>query len=194
MPIAFRKYFLLVLFNFIIPYGFGQTYDYIKVIVGKGVVFNSDSILLNKTTIKQTCDILKIKDITNNGDLIFSTWDGYDAETLEMTGGTELIKKVPYKNIEFEFASAIEKDNLKLRWIRMKADKSMKIYCDNGLIMNAINPDILGLFPKVDKVDYISENGLTFNLYSYGMSFKLIRLDNNDLQLIEISVHYKSDL
>ena len=187
----FRKYIILTLLNLSFSVSFGQTFDFVKVITGKGIVFNNDSILLFKTSIKKTCEILKIKDISNNGDIIMSEWDGYDPETLEMTGGTEWIKEVKFKNIVFEFSSDTDVVNLKLRWIRIGENPSMKIYTDNGLEMGEINPDISGLFPKFTKNDFISNDLKTYNLYSYGVSLKLEKLDNNDLRLMEISTHYK---
>ena len=191
MTMTFRKYIILTVFLFSLIGAFGQTFDFVKVIAGKGIVFNNDSILLYKTSIKKTCEILRVKDISDNGDIIMSQWDGYDPETLEMTGGTEWIKEVRFKNIVCEFSSDSNIKNLKLRWIRIGVDKFMKIYTDNGFEMGEINPNILELFPKVSKHDFISDDLKTYNLYTYGVSFGLEKLVNNDLRMIEISTHYK---
>lgn len=188
---TFRKYIILTVLNFSFIGGFGQTFDFIKVIAGKGIVFNNDSILLFKTSIKKTCEILKIKDISNNGHLIISEWDGYDPETLEMTSGTDWIKEVRFKNIVFRFSSDTDPNNLKLRKIRIGEYKSMKIYTDNGFEMGEINPNISEQFPKVSKHDFVSDDLKTYNLYTYGVSFGLERLENNDLRLVEISTHQK---
>ena len=188
---TFRKYLIWALFNLSFIGGFGQTYDFVKVIAGKGIVFNSDSILLFKTSIKKTCEIFKIKDISNNSDIKMVEWDGYKPETLEMTGGTEWIKEVRFKNIVIEFSSDTDRKTLKLRRIRIGEDKTMKIYTDNGLEIGEINPHITSQYPIVAKKDYISDDLMVYNLYSYGISFKLDKLENNDLRLVEISTHYK---
>jgi hypothetical protein len=190
---TFRKYFILTIFNFSFIGSFGQTFDFVKVIAGKGIVFNNDSILLFKTSIKKTCKILKIRDnISNNDTIIIREWDGYDPETLEMTGGTEWIKEVRFKNIVFEFSSDSDVKKLELRWIRIGVDKSMKIYTDNGFEMGEINPNILEQFPKLSKYDFVSDDLKTYNLNTYGVSFELEKLENNDLRLVEISTHYKN--
>jgi hypothetical protein len=188
---TFRKYIILTVLLFSFIGGFGQRFDFVKIIAGKGIVFNNDSILLYKTSIKKTCEIFKVKDISDSEDIIISNWDGYDPETLEMTGGTEWIKEVKFKNIVCEFSSDSDVKKLELRWIRIRADKTMKIYTDSGFEMGEINPDILELFPKVSKHDFVSSDLKTYNLYTYGVSFGLDRLENNDLRLIEISTHYK---
>ena len=51
MTMTFRKYIILTVLNFSFIGGFGQTFDFVKVIAGKGIVFNNDSILLYKTSI-----------------------------------------------------------------------------------------------------------------------------------------------
>jgi hypothetical protein len=191
MTMTFRKYIILTVLNFSFIGGFGQTFDFVKVIAGKGIVFNNDSILLYKTSIKKTCEILRVKDISDNGDIIMSTWDGYDSETLKMTGGTKWIKEVRFKNIVCEFSSDSDVKKLELSWVRIREDKSMKIYTDNGFEMGEINPNIIELFPKVSKNDFVSGDLKTYNLYTYGVSFGLEKLENNDLRLVEISTHYK---
>lgn len=120
-----------------------------------------------------------------------STWDGYDSETLKMTGGTKWIKEVRFKNIVCEFSSDSDVKKLELSWVRIREDKSMKIYTDNGFEMGEINPNIIELFPKVSKNDFVSGDLKTYNLYTYGVSFGLEKLENNDLRLVEISTHYK---
>ena len=168
---------------------FGQQHDLVKILPGIGIVYNNDSIILNKTTIRELHRILKIKNTSNPNEFIMTMWDGYDPETLESTSGSEYTREIKYKSIIFEFAEETDKDNLKLRWIRMGEDKTLKIYMDNGLIIGMINPKIKDFYTLTGKKDYISENGLTFNLYKYGISLQLERLGNEDLKLAEISTH-----
>lgn len=180
---------LILLFSIISSCSFGQQYDFVKILPGNGIVYNNDSILLNKTSIKKLLRILKIKDTSNPNEFIMTMWDGYDPETLESTSGAEYTREIKYKSIIFEFADETDKVNLKLRWIRIGEDKTLKIYTDNGLIIGMINPKIKDYYPLTGKGDYISENGLTYNLYKYGISLQLERLENDDLRLIEISTH-----
>jgi hypothetical protein len=168
---------------------FGQQYDFVKILPGIGIVYNSDSIILNKTTIKELHRILKIKDTSNPNEFIMTMWDGYDSETLESTSGTEFTREIKFKSITFEFADETDKDNLKLRWIRMREDKTLKISTDNGLMIGMVNPKIKDFYPLIGKRDYISDNGLTYNLYKYGISLQLEIVEKDDLKLIEISTH-----
>lgn len=189
---TFRKHIILTVLSFSFIGGFGQTFDFVKVMAGKGIVFNNDTILLNTTSLNETRKILKIKANSNeDGILMQALWDGYDIETQEMTSGSEWLKEVRFKNIVFEFASENDSENLKLRRIRIGEDKSMKIYTDNGFEIGEINPNISELFPRISKHDIISDDLKTYNLYSYGVSFGLEKLETNDLRLVEISTHYK---
>ena len=168
---------------------FGQQYDFVKILPGTGIVYNNDSIILNKTKIGELHRILKIKDSSNPNEFVMTMWDGFDPETLEFTSGVEYTREIKFKSITFEFSDETDKDNLKLRWIRIKEDNSLKIYTDNGLMIGMINPKIREFYPLTGKKDYISDNGLTYNLYKYGISMQLEKLENNDLRLIEISTH-----
>jgi hypothetical protein len=168
---------------------FGQQYDFVKILPGIGIVYNNDSIILNKTTIRELHRILKINYTPNPNEFLMTMWDGYDPETLESTSGTEYTREIKFKSITFEFADETDRDNLKLRWIRMKGDNTLKIYTDNGLMIGMINPKIKEFYPLTGKRDYISENGLTYNLYKYGISLQFERIENDDLKLIELSTH-----
>ncbi|MCW3789060.1 hypothetical protein [Plebeiibacterium sediminum] len=168
---------------------FGQQYDFVKILPGIGIVYNSDSIFLNKTTITELHQILKIKENSNPNVFVITMWDGYDSETLESISGTEYTREINFKSITFEFADETDKDNLKLRCITMKEDNTLKIYTDNGLMLGMTNPEIREFYPLTRKKDFISENGLNYNLYKYGISLQLEKLENNDMMLIEISTH-----
>ena len=170
---------------------FGQQYDFVKILPGVGIVYDNDSIILNKTTIRELHQILKIKDTSNPNEISIRMWDGYDPETLEAASGSEYTREIEFKSITFEFADDKDKNNLKLRLIRMSDNNTLKIYTDNGLLIGMVNPKIKEFYPLAGKMDYISDNGLTYNLYSYGISIQLEKLDNNDLKLIEISTHLK---
>ncbi len=167
----------------------GQQYDFVKIVPGIGIVYNNDSIILQKTTINELYRTLKIKKNSNPNEIRMILWDGYDSETFEPKSGIEFMRKVKFKTIEFEFTSETDKNNLKLKQIKIKGDKNLKIYTDNGLMIGMYNPQIKETYPLIGKRDYISEDSLTYNLYNYGISFQLEKLDFNSLRLIEISTH-----
>ena len=167
----------------------GQQYDFVKILPGIGIVYNNDSIILQKTTINELYRTLKIKKNSNPNEIRMILWDGYDSETFEPKSGIEFMRKVKFKTIEFEFTSETDKNNLKLKQIKIKGDKNLKIYTDNGLMIGMYNPQIKETYPLIGKRDYISEDSLTYNLYNYGISFQLEKLDFNSLRLIEISTH-----
>ena len=171
---------------------FGQYYDFVKILPGKGILFNNDSVLLSTTTMKQACNVLKIKyDYHPDKMILPALWDGYDAKTFVHTHGSEWINEITYKSIVLEFADEQDKNNLKLRRITMKANNSLKIYTDNGLMIGDINPEIFKLFPIKQQWDYYSDDQLTYCLYSYGISIQLEKLSNGNFRLAEISVHHK---
>ena len=172
---------------------FGQSYDFVKIFPGKGILFNNDSVLLSATTMRQVCSILKIKyDYRPDKMILPVLWDGFDAKTLEPTHGSEWVNKIIYKSIVLEFADEHDKNNLKLWRITMKANDSLKIYTDNGLMIGNINPEIIKLFPIKQRWDYYSDDRLTYCLYSYGISFQLEKLTDGNNILTEISIHHKN--
>jgi hypothetical protein len=186
----FRNVILIsaILFNTEVS---GQRYDFVKILPGQGIVFNNDSILLYKSTVKDICKFFKIKDNCNPNEIVMRIWDGYDPVTGESISGVEYTKDIKFKSIVFEFSDESNRNQLLLKWIRLRDDKMLKIYTDNGLVLGMINPKLKDLYPVTKKQDFISENQLTYNLYTYGISFQLEKLLNNDFKLIEVSTHYK---
>ena len=178
------KFKAFILFNLICFTAFSQKIHSVKVLPGQGIVYDNDSILLLKTTIKQVCSIFKIKYKPNPNEYTINQWDGFEVET----GNTHEIK---FKSLNFEFSDEKDRNNLKLKWITIQEDKSLKVFTESGLEIGMINPKIIDLYPKGEKNDYISDNKLTYNLYTYGISMQLVQLPNNDLKLTEISTHYK---
>jgi hypothetical protein len=77
-----------------------------------------------------------------------------------------------------------------LKWVTIKPDKSLNVKVDNSISLNQLDPPIDKYFPKTNKYDYVSKNFLSYNLYSYGVSFILDSIENTR-ELVEISVHYK---
>jgi hypothetical protein len=77
-----------------------------------------------------------------------------------------------------------------MKRIETKDDKTLKIYTEKGLVMGMINPQINVIYPILQKIDYVSDNKMTYNLYTYGISIQLAKLMTGDLQIMEISTHY----
>lgn len=191
MTVTFNKPILTILFCLSLSIGFGQKYDFVKVVAGKGIVFNNDSILIEKTDIKETCKILGIKAPSSSDLILMREWTGFDFETMEDASGTEWVREINYKTIVFEFVSETDKEDLKLKWIKVRKDSSIKAYTDTGFEFVDINPNISNIYPSKKKHDYISDNQLTYNLYSHGISFQLEKVDETIKKISEISVHYK---
>ena len=189
--VIFIRFKILIIASLFVTELFGQHYDFVKILSGQGIVYNNDSILLYKTTVNELHQILKIKDTADPDMFSMSIWDGYDSETMEKVSGSKYIRTIEFKSIKFEFEDEKDRNNLKLVWIRIKEDNTLKIYTDNGLIMGMTNPNFKKIFPVLRKRDYVSESGLTYNLYSYGISLQLKKMENEDLQIIKISTHFK---
>jgi len=186
---TYRAIIILMQLCFISFIGKGQTFDFVKVIAGQGVVYNNDTIFLEKTNIKETCRILKIADQTESEIIYMTMWDGFDSETGESTSGAELTREIKHNSLVFEFASENDKYNLELRYIEIKENAATKVYTDTGFELGEINPDILGVYSEKSKHDYVSDNKLTYNLFAHGISFQLEQLENGDKKLVEITTH-----
>ena len=162
----------------------GQTRDRVDILPGTGLIINGDSILINRTTIEQLENILSIK-----ADSGFSIriWDGFNEKTMEEVSGTELVKNIKFRTLDFEYVGA-DSTSLKLNWVRISNSNDMDIMINEELKLGTLNPIILELF-KQTSTDYVSDDHKTYNLYSHGVSFKLV--DNAaGLMLDELSVHY----
>lgn len=180
-------FILLISITVICNIVLGHKTHHILILPGLGIVYEKDSIMLDKTTYNEVCKILKIRDRSKFDEISVNHWEGYDQETGEPTSGSEYVKEIKYKSIMFEFAHDKYNGTEELRSIRLKADKSLMIITDSGLIMGMINPQIKYIYPRTENNYNISEEDLTYDLFSYGVSFKLEKLANNDLKLIEIS-------
>ena len=139
---------------------------------------------------RDVCNILKIKEKVNPKEILLRHWDGYNSQTLESTSGTEYFREIKFKSLVFEFSDEKDRNHLKLKWIRTKDDKTLKIYTEKGLVMGMINPQINVIYAILQKIDYVSDNKMTYNLYTYGISIQLAKLMTGDLQIMEISTHY----
>ena len=104
--------------------------------------------------------------------------------------GTEFGKNIMYRGIEFEY-KGVSKDSLNLEWIRIKKNDNLKVIIINDHIMlgRDLTSDRCLLYQET-KNDYISDDSLTYNMYSQGVSFQFERQGNNRI-LEEVSIHYK---
>ena len=182
----------IIVFSFASTSTFGQKIDFVKVIAGQGIIYNNDSIKLFKTTVNDLCKILNIKLALDPNELTIRMWDGYDPKTGESVSGSEYYKEINYKSLNFQFSDSSSDKNLKLNWIQIKGDKTLKVYTDSGLQIGDINPQIAKKYLLYINNDFISSDSLTYNLYTYGISFRLEKINKKDITLTEISTHYKT--
>lgn len=182
---------LLIILSIISSCSFGQKYDFVKILPGEGIVYNNDSILLRKISVSETFKTLKIKDTSDPNIFSITHWDGIDSETGEWISGTEYTKEIEFKSITFNFAHETSLDSLELVSIEINENSNFKSYTDNGLMIGMINPNIKEKFPIQNKDDYISDNELTYNLYTYGISIYLEILPNEDKRITKISTHHR---
>ena len=175
-------YFIILVFNICYQVS-GQ--DIIKIIPGHSINFNNHEIKLKETSLDSLLFHLELKDTFG---IILSHWDGIDLETGEETYGFEVIKEIPFEGIVFNFSGPSE-DSLSLASIRI--DKNLErieiapcpVYFDNA------DKQIDECFPLQNKLDYISADFLTYNLYSYGISFSLDSIGNTRI-LEEVTIHH----
>ena len=129
----------ILIFTNLICFGvFGQHYDFVKIIPGQGIVFNNDSIILGKTSIKEVCRIFKVKD--NPNEIRVTEGESVYKRKGEPQSYTYYSRDIIYKSITFTFGDE-NAQNFELVSIKAKEDKSLKIYTNNGLIIGTIMVD-----------------------------------------------------
>jgi len=179
-----RYKILVIVFVFFPKSFFGQNYDFVKVLSGQGIVYNNDSILLNKTKIAELHKILKIKDNSKNE---ISVWmSGEDLVTGEKAEKVGYKRIVEFKSFDFGFGSNTKR-KLVLKSIRIKEDETVNIYTDTGLIMGMINLNIMDLVEKCN-INFVSDDGLKYVLFNYGIILKLEKINDEDLKIVEMIV------
>ena len=158
----------------------------VTVKAGEQIQVNEITIKLNKTSVDEVLKALELEDIFG---VSFSHWDGVDMETGESTYGSEFVKNILYKGIDFEFKGQT-KDSLILDWIRIKKTDYLDVKVNDQISLGDTNPPVDKYFKEQNKYDYISDDSLTYNLYSQGVSFQFDR-KGEDRILKEVSIHYK---
>jgi len=182
---------LTILFSVLSAFSFGQNFDFVKVLPGKGIVYNNDSILLNTTSLSDLYRKLNIEDTSEKNVFPITHWDGYDPETNEFISGEDYTKEINYKSITFNFSHENSLDSLELISIEIKEDKNLKVYTNNGFMIGMINPKLKEKLPLQNRNDYISDDELTYNLYTYGISFYLEIMPNGNKRITKIETHIK---
>jgi len=102
----FLRLKILILINLICFGVFGQHFDFVKITPGQGIVFNKDIIILGKTSIKEVCRILKIKDDPTAISIV--EWTGFDGKTGRPSFGSDYLKSLIYKSLVFNFVGENE--------------------------------------------------------------------------------------
>lgn len=166
----------------------GQILDTLVALPGKGMVINSDTIFIDRTSVKEAMKILNIKEKPGLSHGI--------AHGINLTEGKEeswtfVNIDLEFKDITLEYEGETEAD-LQLQWITIPSAIDYVIEISDEIVLDGNNPDINSFFPKEKEYDFISSDSLTFNLYSHGISFKLEK-EKFGKKLKEISVHHTID-
>ncbi|OAN60706.1 hypothetical protein A8B79_09290 [Balneola sp. EhC07] len=177
--------FKFIAFVFLVPVSAFAQIDSLSVLPGRGLVIKSDTIFINKTTIEETMNLLEINELPPLG---YATVSGVNLDTGEFFCEAFVTRELKFLGINFDYEGETEKD-LKLKWIRISVSDSYFAKFSETLFLGQFNPKIDSFFPEVSKYDYVSEDSLTYNLYSSGISFSLKGKEQKILN--EISVHYK---
>lgn len=182
----FLKYlvaFSTLLLGFFSAYG--QAVDTLAALPGKGLIVNSDTIFVNKTSVKEAMDILGIKEKPK---LAYGVWDGANLDTGKDTSGTFVSRTLNFKGVTFEYEGENEAD-LQLQWITVPFSTNYYAFVNDNLYLGKEDPNFEKYFSPETEYDYISKDSLTYNFYSSGISFELDSTQNTT-KLSEISVHY----
>lgn len=156
-----------------------------NILPGKGILINTQVVTLNTTSPKELGTMLGITDSLPANFVEAECFDekgesfncGYYAKTLH------------YKNIAFEFQGQ-EADNIQLSWIRVTVDNDMNLAINDSIKVASEFEKISQYFPTRTKYDNLAEDDLSYNLYSYGISFQYERVGDKRV-LKEVSVHGK---
>jgi hypothetical protein len=159
--------------------------DTLYISPGKYLVIDGDTISIDKTSIDKTMEVLGIQE---KPEFAITIADYVDLETGGF--GSDVFKsaQINFEGISFEYEGP-EENNMNLKWIRIPHSKKYIIEINSDIIFEQVNPEIDLHFPSKTTYDYVSEDSLTYNLYSYGLSFSLEEVDSNRI-LKEVSVHY----
>jgi len=174
---------LFALFTFFILV-FNYKTEIVKILPGRGICLNNDTIYIEKTPPNKLLKLLNLKDVFRSS---YRHWDGVNLETGKVIYGDELVKNIIYNNINFEFIGKTE-ESLTLKRVRIQDSRDLIVFVNDSIILGQSNPPIDIYFKKKNKSDYISDNWLTYNLYSQGISFRLDSIGQTR-KLKEVLVH-----
>ena len=188
------KLYILCIFSIFFLCLSGQNLKNVQILPGVGVIIEKDTIILHKTTLSETCQTLGVK-FSKPKIWPINHWNGVtineQTKISKDTSGSYYGIEINYKSIVFEFIDEKDPEKLILESISLESDKSLIIKLKNGLGLGTINPNISEIYPIVKKVDEVSEDALTYKLYSQGITFYLERNSNNELNLSKIVIHNK---
>jgi hypothetical protein len=159
--------------------------DTLFVLPGEGLVIKSDTIFINKTPIDEAMKHLGIDELPTLG---YATASGVNLETGEFFCEAFVTRELKFSGISFDYEGDAEED-LNLKWITIPKSDYYFAKVSDTITLGQLNPMLDSFFPKASKYDYVSDDSLTYNLYSYGISFSLNKEEQKILD--EISVHYK---
>jgi len=179
---------LLFLVPFLSPNLYGYNFFRIKILPGCGIIYKNDSILLQRSTFTNTCRVLKINENQQN-EVEVTLSQGVETVNGKSVDWSEYTRVVKFRNLILRFDD--NKPN-KLLSIIIRPDEKTKILTEKDIEIEIINPKIKDLYPNLQHEDFISSDSLNYYLKSYGISFQLEKITNNNFQLIEISIETRN--
>lgn len=179
------SYLLILIYN-LVRKRKTKSPEEVTVNAGEQIQVGESVISLFKTSIDEILEEFELED---NFGIFYSHWDDVDMETGQFTYSYEFEKNIHYKGIDFEFKGK-SKDSLTLEWIRIKQTDYLDVKVNDKISLGDTNPSVDKYFGKHSKYDYISDDSLTYNLFSQGISFQF-KQKGLDRILKEVSIHYK---
>ncbi len=142
----------------------------VKIIPKLGIVYNGDSILLEKTLPAQSVKILGIKDTF---DVTEFDWCGYTADG-EPAYGTGKRKVISFSGLELTYNLRGNPEEMKLENISATFNKHLQMEVNPDIFLGGPADKIETYFPiKNLDLDEVSDNRMYFSLGSYGITFTL---------------------
>lgn len=142
----------------------------VQIIPERGIVYNGDSILIDKTSPAESVRILGIKDTF---EITEFDWCGYTAEG-EPAYGTGKQKIISFRGLELTYNIRGLPEEMKLESISAAFNNQLHMEVNKDLFLGGPANKIETYFPiKNPGLDEISANKMYFSLGSYGITFTL---------------------
>lgn len=164
-----------------------QTQDSIKVLPTDGIILNADTIKLG-ASIRETCLILRIEDLTNPDTVEKMHADFIDGTTGESGTETFWYQEIKHNGLKFYFESSKANSNLKLASIILKNDIEKDVYVNSVIVLGREYRELNNLFTESGKYTQNVEGKIT-TIFQEGISYRFIKTKSGYFKLFFISVY-----